>query len=300
MILPDAPTPIPTRLTWKAWVGLALGGVVVLATLVTVGLRAWHKETLPQRQGLVVHKTVGIDLKEEAAPSPPNHSGSMIIRNGDMTLKVRDLPAVSRQVEKVVKELGGFISSTHQSQYGEGPATRNYCLGIPADRFDHAGGTLRSLGQVIQEGTTSEDVSQAYADLETRLRVKRDAAQRIRELLQGRTANLKDVLEAEAALQRLTEEIETTEGQRRGLAHKVSFSTLTLTLTEDRPSPGLFQVTTAGFREGLTDTLRLLLISISVMFKAALVLAPWAGVIWGVLWMRRKRARAKVQPPTAD
>ena len=50
--------------------------------------------------------------------------------------------------------------------------------------------------RVPAENVGTQDVSKAYSDLETRLRVKRDTAHRLREILRTRTARLPDILEA--------------------------------------------------------------------------------------------------------
>ncbi|MBK8572318.1 MAG: DUF4349 domain-containing protein [Holophagaceae bacterium] len=89
----------------------------------------------------------------------------------------------------------------------------------------------------MSESSNVQDVTKAYSDLETRLRVKREALNRIRELLRTKAGNLKEVLEAEKEISRITEEIEHAEGERRYFDHQISLSTIVVELTRTLPAP---------------------------------------------------------------
>jgi len=54
---------------------------------------------------------------------------------------------------------------------------------------------LKQVGKVERESVVTQDVTKAYADLETRLVVKRQTEERLRHLLTSRTGKLSEVLE---------------------------------------------------------------------------------------------------------
>lgn len=61
---------------------------------------------------------------------------------------------------------------------------------------------LRSLGDVKQDGVSTQDVTKDYADLDTRVAVKEQTVAPLRGLLDSRSANLSDVLDVERELSR--------------------------------------------------------------------------------------------------
>jgi len=120
--------------------------------------------------------------------------------------------------------------------------------------------------------------------------VKRDTAERLREILKTRTAALADVLQVERELARITEEIEQMEGERRYYDQQVALSTLTVELQEPEAivKAGSFR----PIREALEDSLHVLSASVAVIIYATVFLAPWL-VLGLALWLVVKRVRAR-------
>jgi hypothetical protein len=75
-------------------------------------------------------------------------------------------------------------------------------VGLAADS------TFEPLGDVESVNIGSEDVGEAYADMEVRLANGRRLEQRLLELLATRTGSLEDVLAVERELARVRQEIE--------------------------------------------------------------------------------------------
>jgi hypothetical protein len=84
--------------------------------------------------------------------------------------------------------------------YGTGNRRAVISVRVPTANFEATIRDLRKLGEVQKENTTTEDVTKLYADLETRLSVKRETEQRLRELLSSRTGDLAEVLQVEREL----------------------------------------------------------------------------------------------------
>ena len=62
-------------------------------------------------------------------------------------------------------------------------------LRVPVAFFESADSKIRLLGKVMSERSNVQDVTKAYTDLETRLRVKREAQSRIRKRLRTKTGS---------------------------------------------------------------------------------------------------------------
>lgn len=220
-----------------------------------------------------------------------------LIRTGSMAMEVKDFDAASASLARMAKTLGGYVADTQVTRHEAGHRTGQVVLRVPTERFDAAGTSIRALGKVLAEQSAVEDVTKAYADLETRLKVKREALGRIRDLMKNRAGNLKDVLEAEREISRITEEIEVAEGERRFYDHQIRLSTLTVELREPEPvnlaSPSAWSALGDVSRNAST----LVAQSLAVLLSVVLVLIPWALLAYGlyrwIRWLLRRRKAAR-------
>lgn len=219
-----------------------------------------------------------------------------LIRAGQMTLVVDSYVKASEAVKLIAESHGGYLADA-QAQRGAGDRRHgSLTIRVGAERFDDAVSALRTVGDVRSENVTAQDVTKAYADLETRLRVKRETSERLHAILRERTARLSDVLAAERELARVTEEIEQMEGERRFYDQQVAMSTLTVTLQEPA---GLVEASVfAPIGEALRDSVRVLATSLAAIVYLAVFLAPWvllAFVGWRLFRRHRARRTAAAQ-----
>ena len=156
-----------------------------------------------------------------------------IIRDGSMTLKVVDLIAVKKQVDSIVSAFNGYIGGESFNSY-EQESSYILTIRVPAVQFDLLIGRLeKGTGEVVFKDINARDITEEYIDLETRLASKRKFIDRYTELLK-KAASVKDMLEIEENIRKIEEEIESTEGRLRYLTDQVTFSKLTLTLTQEK------------------------------------------------------------------
>lgn len=245
-------------------------------------------------------KTVGLDLSE-VTENPVNklpHAGSAslkLIRTGRVSLEVTEFEKAAKELGKMVEALGGYLADTQIHLNPSGSRSGSITLKVPAASFESVGSKIRSLGKVMSESSNVQDVTKAYSDLETRLRVKREALNRVRELLRMRAGNLKEVLEAEKEISRITEEIEQAEGERRFFDHQIFLSTISVELNEPEPISLARPSSWWALSEALRDSAAMIAGSLAFMLRLLLILLPWAAAVWGVLsairWIRVRRNR---------
>jgi Domain of unknown function (DUF4349) len=254
---------------------------------------------------------VGRTAQAPAAPPVQNaaapNSGAVqamvasrkLIRAGQLTVEVASYVKAAEEAVRIAERSGGYVADSRSSQDERNAQQGSITLRVPAERFSPVMADLKKLGRARAESVGTQDVTKAYADLETRLRVKCETVERLREILRGRTAKLSDVLEVERELARLTEEIEQIEGERRFYDNQVALSTITLALHEPQA------VVHGGFlepiREAFRASLDALAGSIAVLIYAVAVVIPWLIVLWP-LWRLiraiRARRRAAAPPPS--
>ena len=235
-----------------------------------------------------------------AAPAPPpapnqaprSPAALKLIWTASLQVEVPNFRAAADEAGRAAAALGGYVSDRQSAETGTGRERGTLTLRIPSERFDGAMGAFRKLGRVRSETVQTQDVTRAYSDLETRLKVKRETAARLREILTRQTGKVSEVLEVEREIARVVEEIEQAEGERRYFDNQVALSTITLSLHEPDAlvSPGAFDPVAAALRQAL----RIMGESLGALIELLAGLLPWAAALYlafrAVLWrLRRKR-----------
>lgn len=188
------------------------------------------------------------DASARGAALAASWSARKLIRTGSVEIDVDDVPAATARVRAACAPLGAFVAGSDATLMASGRRHARLTVQVPSERFDallHDAGTL---GTVRTEHAETADVSKTYADLETRLGVKRQAEARLRNLLEHRTGDLSDVLAVERELDRVVTEIEGMEGERRYYDQQVAMSTLTIELSERETT--VWPYVAAGFAAG--------------------------------------------------
>jgi hypothetical protein len=145
------------------------------------------------------------------------HDTSKIIHTADVTLAVYHVEQGLSAVDGIAHDLGGYVSLRTDQQV---------TVRIPRDRFDEAMRRIAALGDVLHRSITAEDVTDEYVDLELRLRNALVVRSRLEKLLQ--TAAVRDAVEIEKELARVTEEIERIEGKLKLLGDRIAYSSITV------------------------------------------------------------------------
>src|SRR5262245_9992105 len=84
-----------------------------------------------------------------AKPAPPAEKQARaiprkLLRTVDLQLEVKDSREVAKRVEAMVNQMGGYVSASNAQRQGE-LFVYTMTLRVPAERFDQALNTLRSL-----------------------------------------------------------------------------------------------------------------------------------------------------------
>lgn len=176
-----------------------------------------------------------------AAPtaSASEVSERKVLHNADIGIKAKDVPAALRQVEEIAKKHGGFVLNSNKDGEGTQFSVESAVLSlrIPDAKLSAALDDIGSLGRVTRRNITGQDVTDQYTDLKIRLESKERLLARYRELLTQAT-NVRDMLDIEAQIGRVTEEIETYKGSLVYLDDRLMFSTVSVSIQKRRvPGP---------------------------------------------------------------
>jgi hypothetical protein len=173
-----------------------------------------------------------------------------------------------------VRAAGGYISGLDKRVDDLGRPSVNLTLRVPADKLDGALDTIRTLGRIIHEQVTTEDVTEEYVDLDARLRNLKKAEERLLDHL-GKAILIDSTLKVEQELTRVREQIERFEGRFRFLGHRVRYSTIQSVISQKPKAEQMAPVATFSSGRVFTQAVRSL-----AEFGQAL----WTKAIWLVVW----------------
>ena len=166
--------------------------------------------------------------------APP--ANRMVIKDAEIELLVRDTDQALTNVTQMAADYGGYIISS-QTWYDGDFKYATLRLAIPSTSFETALNNLRILGiQVLRETASGQDVSAEYVDLQTRLTNLEATAARVRAFL-DEAKTVEESLQISAQLSELEGQIEQIKGQMRYFEGRTTFSTVTVYLTPERPTP---------------------------------------------------------------
>ncbi|BDG60878.1 DUF4349 domain-containing protein [Caldinitratiruptor microaerophilus] len=176
---------------------------------------------------------------EAAATSVPTPADARrkIVLNAQFDVKVKDADEAVNRIGISVRAAGGYVQETKVSGTRQQGRSVNMSLRVPAAQYGNIVDLIIGLGEVTGRREWTEDVTEQYVDLEERIRSKEAHLTRLRQLL-NRSGSVKELMEVEQEIDRVTAELESLQGRVRLLANRVDFSTIVLNLYEPQmPAP---------------------------------------------------------------
>jgi hypothetical protein len=275
-------------------------------------------------QSTAVYMERVVEVESESAPGAPMAdagSGSggsystvsdvdvtrMIIYNGNLDMVVKDTTQTQEAIVALIEGMDGYVVNVSSYAYGGGLMNVSLTVRVPAASFNAAMAGIRDLAMEIRsENVSSEDVTQEYVDLESRLRALEVKATRLEELM-DKAEDTEAVLAVYRELAATQQEIEQTKGRMQFLERSSAMATIDIQLVPDEISK---PVEVAGWRpEGtiknaiealiktfqwLVDVLMWLVIYVlPVLVFVLLVLFVVFRVLGWLLGGRRRRKEAK-------
>jgi len=172
---------------------------------------------------------------EEPAASPSvvgPTANRKLIRNATAELEVVSFDESIQKITAFAAEEKGYVATTSSEKQANGKLRGEIVVKVLPDNLDRFLGKLRGIGDLKNQALTTEDVTKAYFDTESRLKNARLMEQRLIEILKTKSKDVADLLEVEKELGRVREQIETMQGELKFMDSQVAFATVTITLAE--------------------------------------------------------------------
>ena len=175
--------------------------------------------------GVVPEPTIaGASGGGSGGQNPAGQQDRKLIKTGSISLEVEQLAATEEAVLAWCQSFGGYVASSFSH---EGSAA--FTVRIPAVRFDDAMAAAGNLGRVRSRNISTQDVSEQFYDLRTRLDTRKILRDRLQSYL-AQAKDMEDLLHIERELNSTLTEIESMEGRMRRLSNQIDYSTITVDL----------------------------------------------------------------------
>lgn len=197
-----------------------------------------------------------------------------------------------------IKQYGGYVSSSEME--GTEFRTLELTARIPADVSDEFTSQLGSLGTVVSQSESAEDVTLQYTDTESRIASLKIEQERLNALLE-KADSLENIFALEERLTDVRYELENYQSQKKHYDDLISYSTVNITLKEvsytvEIDDSSVFSRISTGFKSSLRDVKNdleeffiWLIVMIPYLIKWAVVLLIIGTIVRIVIRFRKKR-----------
>lgn len=219
----------------------------------------------------------------------PQSIEQKIIKEGNLRFETNDLTATYNQIQNAVKSQNATIQNDTEGKDYES-VFRKLIIRVPSKNFDlFLKDISKGVAYFDNKEISSQDVTAEYIDIDARLKAKKVLETRYLELLK-KANKVSEMLEIEAQLSSIREEIEAKEGQLNYMQNRVSFSTITV---EFYKSIAEESGVTASYGMKIWTAIKSGFNSVSSLFINLLSIWPFIIILFAIAYFIRKRFKTK-------
>ncbi len=234
----------------------------------------------------------GVSSRKPAAPV-----ARKLILAHSVTIEVAELQNALQTLARLAEVSGGYTNASARSRNEDGSSAGSIEMRIPPAKAGNVMEKLRSLGLVMNESSSGEDITEEYVDLEARLKNMKASENRLQGLLLRQTQKLADVLAVERELTRVRGEIEAYEARKRSWDTLTALVTFHIELREPAGAAPTFYRLWNPVRTAFAEAAVIFAESLRSMIVFAGSILPWAAAGLGLVILALKRRKsAKMQP----
>jgi hypothetical protein len=164
----------------------------------------------------------------------PQAQERLVIENADLAIVVKDPKTRMAEINNLANELGGYVVSSNLYQSftssGKEIPEASIVIRVPADRLDEALNQIKEGAvEIVRENRSGQDVTSQYVDLQSQLKAKQAAEQKLLEIM-DQAVRAEDVLAIYLQVQSVQTEIEQLKGQIQYLEESAAMSAISVQL----------------------------------------------------------------------
>ena len=251
----------------------------------------------------VTNEAAETNVSENSGQNTDNmvsNNSKKIIKNYYYVYETETFDEAYAYLKEQIEKYQGYVSSSNVE--GTTYRTLNLTARIPAEVSDEFTGSMGSLGTIISQSESADDVTLQYTDTESRIASLKTEQERLNELLK-KADDLESIITLEERLTEVRYELENYQSKKNLYDDLVTYSTVNITLEEVNYTVAVDDSTFfSRISTGLESSFRDIKNGFLDFLVAFIVVLPYL-VIWGVvffviIWIIRKsikRRRIKKQ-----
>jgi hypothetical protein len=156
--------------------------------------------------------------------------GLILIKTGSLNFAVKDLDTAYQSIKTKIQNSNGYITSENS----RGSKNTNLVIKVPVSDFHQLLELIEKEADqdyLVTKSVNSQDVTEEYIDVESRIKSKKAIETRYLEIL-TKARNVTEILKVEKELGKIRTEIEQSEGRLQYLRNRSNYSTISLTIYE--------------------------------------------------------------------
>lgn len=211
--------------------------------LVLLQVFACSKKSPSYRENISVSESYASenDLKASAASEEVKDKLAIekqklkIIKTAELKLKVKNVKRATAQIKILLEKYNAYIANLRYENTSY-QKQNNFTIKVPKAYFDVLLDSISTYAEVLDyENVSTQDVTEEFLDIETRLATKLQVKERYETILKKKAKTVEDVIYAEEKLGAIQEEIEAAQGRLKYLSNRVMSSTIHVKLYEEIP-----------------------------------------------------------------
>jgi hypothetical protein len=215
-----------------------------------------------------------------------------LIYTSTVEVRVVNLDEALASIRESVERHKGYLAKAEENSRESSWRRAELKVRVPVANYQPMVDELLKLGKVELNRTESQDVTEEYIDLESRLRNLRTEEEAINKLMKEKIASIEELLKVRNHLVEIRGNIERAEGRHKYLATMSAMATINLTLRENKPYvpqgiPSFGEQITTTFRDSLSA-----LIGVGRGLTVGVVaVVPWLPILAVGAWLVRRVVR---------
>lgn len=239
-----------------------------------------------------IHYDMAESVAEPSDESSNEYSGELIMKSANFRFQVDDVEKSTKNIEKLTSAYNAFIANENFST-DINEKSNGIIIRVPSSLFQALLEELSKESLFIDyRRIVSQNVTEEYRDISTRLKTKKEVRDRYTEILKTKAKTVEDILKAEEHIGVLQEEIESKEERIKFLQSRVSMSEINLDIYQKviyKETPTLVEKTYGTkFTQALSNGW--LIITSTSLY----IISCWPLLIVGILvlwWWRMLRRK---------
>ena len=270
---------------------------------------AYDEDSYDYNYNTVATSAKGASSVSNDVESVPTETNRKLIRDANLSVETKTYEDLLAKMEQQINLFGGYVESMSESgrSYRSSSSYRSAYITarIPADRLDEFLGIVDGLGNVTRKNLSTRDVTSNYVDIESRLNVLQTEKESLQKIMASAETTT-DMLETQSRLYDVIEEIEAYEAQKRTYDSLISYSTVSIDVSEvveltPQPEETKLEELSRRFVQSLGDLWEAIIdfcIDFIVALPWLLVLGAVGGLIFLIIFLpihNRAKKRRKAQ-----